>query len=1031
MKAKFAQTIRKHMRDTAWFSAANVWTDADAHLADCLLAFWKVNGTLDEGMVAIAFQKEWGTQFDSVDVVRVWARLQQYPFNFELAALRGQLASLNVDGSKKQIAYAAQLVDTQLRIGSFRLKVTELENFSAGYHISLELMQFWLLMTRSLLPSDCFVYSPFLLKTQKVSLLLPKHGQQQKAERLANVAIFPHLLNKPRAWVFFVSYYSKSLSVYKDAGVQDYDLRFAYAHMHKIFNCKSCAKSLAQGVQGDVAALLSIFEVASGETVNGKKFCELLLQVSADLLSAAASCVAGDLQVERAKLESVDRLKSFLGGYMPRGAVLRSLQCKRTAQGSMSIEIGDASQNSELASLEASNAGDTSTDMLRADGQHPFKRLRSASLIGSSLKRPRPNTCQQAGSGPGVTQDVHSDRQCDMKSVQTQSDKENDQIDSKAETSSSVVQKIGKRLRIGCLGEQQALSGSEGKLSNRDLEAQAQAELNAWVAAKYENAYLALVPDAARRAKLSEIRFRIMRERGLQARTEQPHVFSGQGVILGGRRPAEIVHDTDKWPDRALKIHKKWVSKILSGTKTWEIRSRRVKPMHVALAATGDNLLFGDVEIVACHSLEPTELQQHFGKHQIEVNELKEFTSRYKQIFAWELKSVRAYVEPVAFCNPKGAVVFVVLNDVAELFQNTKIATKVQSVKMKPLLSTATCTTSSVEDVEPTGASIQGCAHGVLSIAMLQGIDIGDVTDDRHYDAGLLNGGNTCFLNAMLVNLSSAFHFVAHMRAHLQAHSASSDDTGTCVRCLLARDLSILAVNCRRDPFLPEIASNMHVWGPRMHTGAQHCAGEAFLDLMNRVHEDDFNSVVHLIAPSQAMRCWNSTCAAEHFRVHWDVDKQCTSCNAVSHLQEHNFGLQLDLPIEDVTLEELMAGHFSLTNPQDFKCDCGSTGTCLFSKKVRMWPTVLVLHLKRFTVAGDKDARFVLFPELLIVDETSYSLQAIVVHMGDTLHFGHYVAFARDCCNAWVHLNDGDDPVQVSWDVVERQEAYLLTYQKV
>ena len=56
----------------------------------------------------------------------------------------------------------------------------------------------------------------------------------------------------------------------------------------------------------------------------------------------------------------------------------------------------------------------------------------------------------------------------------------------------------------------------------------------------------------------------------------------------------------------------------------------------------------------------------------------------------------------------------------------------------------------------------------------------------------------------------------------------------------------------------------------------------------------------------------------------------------------------------------------------------------------------------------------VVFPELMVVDDTSYCLQAIVVHMGDALHSGHYVAFLRACCNAWVHLNDGDDPVQVS-----------------
>ena len=63
--------------------------------------------------------------------------------------------------------------------------------------------------------------------------------------------------------------------------------------------------------------------------------------------------------------------------------------------------------------------------------------------------------------------------------------------------------------------------------------------------------------------------------------------------------------------------------------------------------------------------------------------------------------------------------------------------------------------------------------------------------------------------------------------------------------------------------------------------------------------------------------------------------------------------------------------------------------------------------------------------------EVLYSLQAVVVHLGRTVAGGHYVAYAKDQHGHWIFVDDAKPPRKVTWNVVERQKAYLLTYQKV
>ena len=95
--------------------------------------------------------------------------------------------------------------------------------------------------------------------------------------------------------------------------------------------------------------------------------------------------------------------------------------------------------------------------------------------------------------------------------------------------------------------------------------------------------------------------------------------------------------------------------------------------------------------------------------------------------------------------------------------------------------------------------------------------------------------------------------------------------------------------------------------------------------------------------------------------------------------------------------------------------------------QVRPLGRALLLHLKRFEFerTGRKCNDVVLFPRTLSVGTSRYEFTALVEHIGKTMHRGHYVAYVQSthlwCCN-------DEDVVEVSWQTIEKKQAYLLAY---
>jgi ubiquitin C-terminal hydrolase len=305
----------------------------------------------------------------------------------------------------------------------------------------------------------------------------------------------------------------------------------------------------------------------------------------------------------------------------------------------------------------------------------------------------------------------------------------------------------------------------------------------------------------------------------------------------------------------------------------------------------------------------------------------------------------------------------------------------------------------------------------------------------RAYDAGIKNLGNTCFFNALLTCLSSAEPFVDRLLRHFQNHSALGGNAH-CLRCRLASDCAVLCEPGRPESFGPDTAITLRAWAPHLATGGQQCVGEAFTFLVNALDTEDYNSIAHLLVPSQASSVQATTVGAENFSVAWHQTRRCLNpaCGDLLVQPASNLGLQLELPPSRVTVLELLEEHFQTERIDDFQCEtCDVRGTCEVSKPVHRWPPVLFLHVKRFRMDATGRMRKItepLFFEELLESATFgvlYSLQAVAVHIG-RFGSGHYVAYVRDSQDQWVLLNDAAAPTVVSFQEVQRKQAYILVF---
>ena len=106
----------------------------------------------------------------------------------------------------------------------------------------------------------------------------------------------------------------------------------------------------------------------------------------------------------------------------------------------------------------------------------------------------------------------------------------------------------------------------------------------------------------------------------------------------------------------ALVVKKRWLDKIFSKEKTWEIRGCRTEKrgwIHFAESQAGGKLV-GRALLKDCVQIPRQEFAKHFERHR--VANMKEVN--YKFIFAWVLGRAQRFKKPFVYKHKQGAVIW-------------------------------------------------------------------------------------------------------------------------------------------------------------------------------------------------------------------------------------------------------------------------------------------------------------------------------------------------------------------------------------
>jgi hypothetical protein len=107
-----------------------------------------------------------------------------------------------------------------------------------------------------------------------------------------------------------------------------------------------------------------------------------------------------------------------------------------------------------------------------------------------------------------------------------------------------------------------------------------------------------------------------------------------------------------------LIIDEPWIGLIVSGAKTWEMRSRNTAVRGcIALIRKGSKTVVGVADLVGTlPKLSLSDLTANVDKHQVSASEIDD---EFKHNTAWVLQRAERLRQPVPYRHPAGAVIWV------------------------------------------------------------------------------------------------------------------------------------------------------------------------------------------------------------------------------------------------------------------------------------------------------------------------------------------------------------------------------------
>ncbi|KAG9412021.1 Ubiquitin carboxyl-terminal hydrolase 36 [Aphanomyces cochlioides] len=304
-------------------------------------------------------------------------------------------------------------------------------------------------------------------------------------------------------------------------------------------------------------------------------------------------------------------------------------------------------------------------------------------------------------------------------------------------------------------------------------------------------------------------------------------------------------------------------------------------------------------------------------------------------------------------------------------------------------------------------------------------------TQPRKIGPGLMNLGNTCYLNSVLQCLAYSPAFAQYLVSR-PASATSKTQQGFHAERSMTRLLAQIHSPTTPRVIQPrEIVMSLKQIAKGFRIGRQEDSHEFFRHLMEAMHK------------STAKQKTNDTSTLVHavFGGTLRSHVRCPKCKFISERIEPFLDLSLEVS-SGISSVPAALGHFTAVETLDaenaWKCGgCSQRTRASKGLNVHDVPNALVLHLKRFDGFYGKLKKHIEFAETLNLNQgkiltkpiadASYSLTAVLVHAGASPDCGHYYAFVKSPAGTWHEMNDETVRV-VNINTVLQQRAYMLFY---
>ncbi|XP_058829573.1 ubiquitin carboxyl-terminal hydrolase 36 isoform X2 [Topomyia yanbarensis] len=303
--------------------------------------------------------------------------------------------------------------------------------------------------------------------------------------------------------------------------------------------------------------------------------------------------------------------------------------------------------------------------------------------------------------------------------------------------------------------------------------------------------------------------------------------------------------------------------------------------------------------------------------------------------------------------------------------------------------------------------------------------------------AGMINVGNTCYLNS---TLQALFHVpaIANWLVSDSAHRERCDDSNGCIICAMARTL--LASQSNQGAIKPYLVySKLRLVCKHLVPGRQEDAHEFLRYLMEAMEKSYLSRSKNGKDLEQYSK--ETTPLNQILGGYLRSEVKCLSCQHTSTTFQHFEDLLLDIRKAN-SIEEALGGYFARERLEEmqYKCEaCKKRVAATKQFSLERAPFVLCIQLKRFSMLGGKINKHVeLRRELDLTPYSAksaasngrftYKLVSMVTHLGNTQHCGHYTAIGGTESGTY-YVFDDSSVRPTSIQNVTSTNAYIIFYE--